>query len=127
MTVFETEALDDCTEYMTDDAIELLFGSVEECQRIQLNPPPEGFTKKVKVTHIEGIEGVTASVDASLEGGIGDGQKVTYTLVYEDGGWKIDAVTTRPDRSEAGPGNARPGRAAQLPESTPALRLNPWN
>ena len=95
VTVFETKALDDCTEYMTDEAIKLLFGSLAECQRVQLNPPPEGFTKKVKVTHIEGISGVTVAVDASLEGGIGDGQKVTYTLVYVDGGYKIDAVTTQ--------------------------------
>ena len=95
VTVFETEALDDCTEYMTTDALELLFGSVEECQRIQENPPPEGFTKKVKVTHIEGIDQVSASVDASLFGGIGDGQKVTYTVVYVDGRYKIDAVTTQ--------------------------------
>jgi hypothetical protein len=95
VTEFETEPLDDCTEFMTDDAIDLLFGSVEECQRIQENPPPEGFTEEVNVTQIEGIADVTATVDASLKGGIGDGQKVTYTLVYVDGRYKIDAVTAQ--------------------------------
>ena len=95
VTEFETEALDDCTDFMTDEAVELLFGSLEECQRIQENPPPEGFTKKVEVTHIEGIDEVSATVDASLSGGIGDGQRVTYTVVFVDDTYKIDAVTTQ--------------------------------
>jgi hypothetical protein len=95
VTEFETEALDDCTEYMTDEAIELLFGSLEECQRIQENPPPEGFTKKVEITSIEGIDEVSATVDASLQGGVADGQKVTYQVIYVDGVYKINAVTAQ--------------------------------
>jgi hypothetical protein len=93
VTFWETQPLDDCEKYTTPDGIELAFGSVKACQKAQLNPPPEGFTQEVHVTHIEGIPKVNASVDASLEGGIGDGEKVTYTVVFLDGRYKVDAVT----------------------------------
>lgn len=93
VTTFETEALEDCTEYLTDDGIEQAFGSLEKCQRAQENPPPEGFTQAVNVTQVEGVEEVRASVDASLEGGFLDGDKVTYNVVFEDGVYKVNSIT----------------------------------
>lgn len=97
VTEFETQPLEDCTEFMTDSAIEELFGGLQECQRVQENPPPEGFTEEVDVTDISGIEKLSVEVEASLAGGVGDGQDVIYGLVYEDGTYKVNSVISQPE------------------------------
>jgi hypothetical protein len=94
VTFWETKPFPgECEKYTTLDGINLLFGSVKKCEEAQLTPPPEGYTKRVKVTSVEGIAGVNATVDASLFGGVGDGSKVTYNLVFEDGQYKVDSAS----------------------------------
>jgi hypothetical protein len=92
VTEFETKPLDDCREFATAAAIEELFGGLKACQRTQKNPPPEGFTKRVQIQEVRGIEGVSAGVKAALSGGVADGQEVEYVLHYEDGTYKVAAV-----------------------------------
>lgn len=98
VTAWETEPFDDCEAVTTADGIELGWGSVAECQKAQddARENPEGLTKSVKVLDVEGIAEVTATVDATLTGGVNDGSTLRYTVVFEDGGYKVDSVTLAP-------------------------------
>jgi hypothetical protein len=89
---FETTPVEDCRQFLTEDAIDSLFGGLAECQRVQENPPPQGFTKRIEVESARGIAGVGASVRASLVGGPGDGQDIEYVLEYQNGTYKIATV-----------------------------------
>ena len=98
VTAWETEPFDDCEAVTTDDGIEVAFGSVAECEKAQKDARqhPEDLTKSLKVVDVEGIAKLSATVDATLTGGINDGSTLRYTVVYEDGGYKVDSVTLAP-------------------------------
>lgn len=95
VTAWETRPFDDCAAVTTDDGIDLLWGTVEKCQQAQQDARenPQELTKSLKVTQVEGIAEVSASVDATVVGGVNDGLKFTYTVVFQDGRYKVDAVT----------------------------------
>ena len=100
VTFWETEPFEPgtCDQYNTEDSIDVAFGSLAECEKAQrdLRENPEQLTKSLKVVDVEGIAEVTATVDATLTGGANDGSTLRYTVVYEDGNYKMDSVTLAP-------------------------------
>jgi len=101
VTAWETEPFDDCEAVTTEDGIELAWGSVEACQKAQeeARQKPEVLTKSLQVVDVEGVAEVTATVDATLKGGVNDGVTLRYTVHFVDGTYKVDAVTLAPGQT----------------------------
>jgi hypothetical protein len=95
---WETAPLSDCEAVTTADGIEASFGSAENCEEMQrqARDDPRLLTESIRVTDVEGVAGVTATVDATLSGGPHDGLAVRYVLLYEDGSYRVDSVTLQP-------------------------------
>jgi hypothetical protein len=98
---WETAPLSDCEAVTTTDGIEASFGSAENCEQMQqeARDQPRILTESIRVTDVEGIAEVTATVDATLVGGAHDGLEVRYVLVFRDGNFKVDSVTLQPGES----------------------------
>lgn len=81
-----------CTETMTASGVEVLFGSLEKCEKTQEELKPSELADSVDYEEIKGVEGVTANVIATVEGGALDGQRSSYQLLFEDGTYKVSEV-----------------------------------
>ena len=95
---WETQPFEDCEAVTTRHGIEAAFGSIEVCEAAQeeVLDRSQLLTQSIEVTDVEGIAAVAATVDATLTGGTNDGLRVRYTVLHEDGAYKVDSVTLQP-------------------------------
>ena len=98
-TITELEVSDDpalCTETMTEEGVESLFGGLEECEKTQKDLKPSELADSVTFEEVTGVEGVSASITGTVEGGALDGDHAQYELIYEDGLYKVNTVFAAP-------------------------------
>ena len=93
ITVLETSDDPDlCTETMTAEGVEALFGGLEACEEAQQGLKPSELADSVDFEEISGLEGVSASVVGTVNGGTLDGDHAKYEMIYEDGTYKVNTV-----------------------------------
>jgi hypothetical protein len=73
---------------VTEHYIHVAYGDTAGCIRAQ----NEGAVAHSLGAYSEKITGSTATVEVRPAGGIYDGEKLTVSLVKEDGRWKVDAI-----------------------------------
>jgi hypothetical protein len=97
--ITELETSDDpalCAETMTDLGVESLFGGLKKCEATQRGLKPSDLAESVTFEKVSGVEGVTASILGTVNGGSLDGDHAQYELVYEDGAYKVNSVFAAP-------------------------------
>jgi hypothetical protein len=73
---------------VTEHFIHTAYGDTGGC----INAQNEGAVAKSLGSYSQKITGSTATVQVRPVGGIYDGEKITVSLVMEDGGWKVDGL-----------------------------------
>lgn len=94
-TIEELETSDDpalCTETMTAEGVENIFGGVEECEAIQKKLEASELATGVDFDSVEGVTGVSARAEGTVQGGALDGSLSGYNLLYEDGTYKVHEI-----------------------------------
>ena len=99
----ETEALSDCSAVLTGHAMRKLFGGAASCEAVRTDPAPEDIAEAVDIIDVRGVDDASATVIAIPSGGPRDGSTVMYGLLAEDGAFKVNNVTVRPEAGSANP------------------------
>jgi hypothetical protein len=86
-----------CTDDYTAAFVKAQWGSVSACQKAQKkgSPPLDGVDIKTLV----GVDSIYADATVLAHGGSQDGQTLDVSLIYEDGSWKVDSVSSEPSSS----------------------------
>lgn len=79
-----------CTEDYTENYVEA-GGGLEQCKSGESEA--ENQAESVEISDVKGVDEVYAIATAMPTGGSADGQELLVELVFEDGRWKIDAIT----------------------------------
>lgn len=91
-----------CTEAITERAARNFFGGVEQCRQRQADLTEAEMVQAVELEDPTGVTGVWASVRGTVEGGPQDGTYFSWSLVHEDGAYKVDNVFELADELRAG-------------------------
>ncbi len=80
-------------ELVTEPYLVEALGGVEACKRLQKRDAnnPDALPTDIKVTSVEGTDGVSAFIEFEDVGGKFDGEPATATLYFDDG-WKIFSI-----------------------------------
>ena len=93
-TAATAEELKTACEQATDAYIDAI-GGLEVCHE-----PGEPTT--IEISDVSGVSGITAEVSFVPNGGPEDGQDLRAFFVYQDGEWKVDALSQAPSPVEPG-------------------------